>query len=84
MIQAGHRGYLQSQRMSRRVLLLTLTTRRADVRTAALKSKEEFFGYPPIGYQKASSERKKTRNKCGIKDQTEDVDQKGKAGNRVE
>jgi hypothetical protein len=71
-------------RPSRRVFFLTLTTHRADVKTAALKFEEEFFGCPSIGYQKASSERKKARNKRGIQDQTEDVDQKGKAGNRVE
>jgi hypothetical protein len=45
---------------------------------------EAFFGCPSIGYQKASSERKETGKKRGIKDQTEDFDQKGTAGNRVE
>ncbi len=45
---------------------------------------EELFGCPSIGYQKASSERKATGEKRGIKDQTEDFDQKGTAGNRVE
>jgi hypothetical protein len=45
---------------------------------------EAFFGCPSIGYQKASSERKETGKKRGIKNQTEDFDQKGTASNRVE
>jgi hypothetical protein len=64
--------------------LVTLTLQKVDVKKAACLSQEEFFGYPPIGHQKAPSERKETGQKRGIKDQAQDFDQKGAASNRIE
>jgi hypothetical protein len=45
---------------------------------------EELFGCPYIGNQTASSKRKTSREEHGVKDQTEDLDQKGAASDRVE
>jgi hypothetical protein len=75
----------ENRHENRPVLLVTLTPQKVDVKKpASLSSEEEFFGYPPIGHQKAPSERKETGQKRGIKDQAQDFDQKGAASNRIE
>jgi hypothetical protein len=69
---------------SSRFFFVTLTPQKVDVKKAASLFEEEFFGCPSIGHQKASSERKETGQKRGIKDQAQDFDQKGAASNRIE